>query len=253
MIKVEKNILNYKNLFNEYSHNIPVIYSSLEGQYNGELFIDNEVECEYAFLATPFDYCFVAGNPKSEGAVEQIDKLLFHELLKKREKKEAIVFCPNEQWYSVLAEIFNRHNGLKDGRKIFSLNLEKFIKNKNEIKLDNEVHIDICYEHDNGSTIDYPVCRIIKNNTCVSFCSAFMLGKNYAELDVFTETEFRKNGYAKLASITLISKLLEKNIIPCWCTWPYRVESQTLAKAIGFDQQEDVQAYIWVKEACGKL
>lgn len=253
MIKIENNKFGYKNLFNEYRHNVPVIFSSLEGQYAGELFVNNEVKCEYAFLATPFDYYFVAGNPKSEGAVEGIDKLLFYQLLKKREKKEAVVFCPNEQWFSVLNEIFGKHNGLKDGRKVFSLNLEKFMKIRNEIKLDNEVHIELCYEHDNGSAIDYPVCRVFKNNTCVGFCSAFMIGKNHAELDVFTEAEFRKNGYAKLTSITLISELLEKNIIPVWCTWPYRIESQILAKAIGFEQQEDVQAYIWVEEACGKL
>ena len=65
--------------------------------------------------------------------------------------------------------------------------------------------IKIFYEHECGSTIDYPVCCVFKNDTCVSFCSAFMLGKNYAELDVFTETEFRGNGYAKITSITLIS------------------------------------------------
>lgn len=253
MIKIEKNLLNYESLFSKYKHNIPVIYSSLERQYNGELFVDNDVECEYAFLATPFDYSFVAGNPKSKAAVEQIHNLLFDELLKRRGKNEAIVFCSDEEWYSVLDEIFNRHNGLKDGRKIFSLNLKKFIKCKNEMKQDNEVCIKICYEHDNGSTIDYPVCRIFKNNICVSFCSAFMLGKKHAELDVFTETEFRENGYAKLASMTLISELLKKDIVPNWCTWPYRVESQALAKSIGFDQQEDVRAYIWVEEACGKL
>jgi hypothetical protein len=89
--------------------------------------------------------------------------------------------------------------------------------------------------------------RVFKNDTCVSFCSAFMLGKNYAELDVATETEFRGNGYAKIASITLISELLEKDIIPNWCTWPYRMESQLLAKTIGFG------AYIWVEEECGEL
>ncbi|WLC63642.1 GNAT family N-acetyltransferase [Clostridium tagluense] len=80
-----------------------------------------------------------------------------------------------------------------------------------------------------------------------------MLGKNYAELDVSTETEFRGNGYAKIASITLISELLEKDIIPNWCTWPYRIESQLLAKTIGFDPKHDVRAYIWVEEECGEL
>jgi hypothetical protein len=253
MIKIEKNKINYENLFSGYKDNIPVIYSSLEGQYNGELYVDNEVESEYAFLVTPFDFSFIAGNPKSEGVAEQIHQLLFDELLKGRGQKEAIVFCPDEQWYSILDKVFDRHNGIKDGRKIFSLNLKEFNKCKKEMKHNDEVRTEIFYEHGCGSTIDYPVCRVFKNDTCVSFCSAFMLGKNYAELDVSTETEFRGNGYAKIASITLISELLENDIIPNWCTWPYRIESQLLAKTIGFEPKHDVRAYIWVEEECGEL
>lgn len=253
MIKIEKNKINYENLFNGYKDNIPVIYSSLEGQYNGELYVDNERESQYAFLATPFDFSFIAGNPKAEGVEEQIHQLLFDELLKRRGKKEAIVFCPNEEWYPILDRVFDKHNGIKDGRKIFSLNLKKFDKCKNEMKHNDEVHTEIFYEHEGESTIDYPVCRVFKNDTCVSFCSAFMLSKNYAELDVSTETEFRGNGYAKIASVTLISELLKKDIIPNWCTWPYRVESQLLAKTIGFDYKHDVRAYIWVEEECGGL
>ena len=77
MIKIENDTFSYENLFNEYKHNVTVIFSSLEGQYLGELFVNNEVKCEYAFLATPFDYYLVAGNPKLEGTVEEIDKLPF--------------------------------------------------------------------------------------------------------------------------------------------------------------------------------
>lgn len=253
MIKIKKNKINYENLFNGYKDNIPVIYSSLEGQYNGELYVDNEPLSQYAFLATPFDFSFIAGDPKAEGVVEQIHQLLFDELLKRRGKKEAIVFCPDEEWYPVLDEIFDKHNGIKDGRKIFSLNLKRFDKCKNEMKHNDAVRTEIFYEHEGGSTIDYPVCRVFKNDTCVSFCSAFMLGKNYAELDVSTETKFRRKGYAKIASIALISELLKKDIIPNWCTWPYRIESQRLAKTIGFDYKHDVRAYIWVEEECGGL
>jgi hypothetical protein len=253
MIKIEKNKMSFENLFCEYRHNIPVIYSSLEGQYDGELYANNDVSADFAFLSTPFDFSFAAGNPRSEDAAEQIHKLLFDELLKARGKKEAIVFCPNEEWYTILDEVFERHNGIKDVRKIFSLNVEKFYKCKEEMNIKQEGITKICYEQENGSSIKYPVCRVFKNDVCVSFCSAFMLGKNHAELDVFTEEEFRGNGYAKLASVTLIAELLAKNIIPDWCTWPYRVESQNLAQAIGFEAQKDVRAYIWVEEACGKL
>ena len=108
-------------------------------------------------------------------------------------------------------------------------------------------------EQDCGSTVPYPVCRIIKDGTCASFCSAFMLGRSHAELDVGTEEEYRGHGYAKWAAATLIAELLKRNIEPDWCTWPYRMESQMLAKAIGFEPVPDVMAYIWTEADCGKL
>ncbi|MBW9159014.1 GNAT family N-acetyltransferase, partial [Clostridium tagluense] len=157
----------------------------MEGQYNGELYVDNEVESEYAFLVTPFDFSFIAGNPKSEGVAEQIHQLLFDELLKGMGQKEAIVFCPDEEWYSILDKVFDRHNGIKDGRKIFSLNLKKFNKCKKEMKHNDEVRTEIFYEHECGSTIDYPVCRVFKNDTCVSFCSAFMRKRQKFSVFIF--------------------------------------------------------------------
>ena len=48
MIKViESEKKNYIGMFQEYTHSIPAIYSSLEGQYEGELYVDSIENCGY--------------------------------------------------------------------------------------------------------------------------------------------------------------------------------------------------------------
>ncbi|KAB3531593.1 hypothetical protein [Alkaliphilus serpentinus] len=63
MKKVE-NKERYLSLFSDYRHSIPIIYSSLEGKYDGELFVDSEIDPQLAVLFTPFTFHYVARNPE---------------------------------------------------------------------------------------------------------------------------------------------------------------------------------------------
>lgn len=237
----------YFDLFESYSHNRAVIFSSLEGQYDGELYVDSEKSPQFAVLFTPFDFHFVGGNSAAENVVDEIDKLIFHQYLKERELNEAIVFSPDEKWNKVLDEVFSKHGGIKDNRKIYRLNKDKFVSMQAGIGEIDGLNREIVYEQKNGSHIEYPVCRIMDHDHCISYCSGFMLGKGHAEIDVYTEESHRGKGYAKAVSIMLINELLKKEIEPDWCTWPYRKESQQLALSLGYELHMDVPAHIWVK------
>ncbi len=252
MHKVD-NKLNSRTLFNDYNHNIAVIYSSLEDQYAGELYLDSEDNPQIAILFTPFGYHFVAGNPDSKNVVENIDEIIFHQYLEKTKQKEAIVFSPNDQWDNVLDNVFLKHKGIKDGRKIFHLNRDLFEKNKLYPKLSEGIDIKLSYEQDNGAKKVYPVSRLFVEDKCVSFCSGFMIGKGYAEIDVYTEDAYRGKGFAKVVSMNLIDELLKNDLKPSWCTWPYRVESEKLALSLGFELAHTVQAHIWLEGECGKI
>lgn len=50
-------------LFQAYGSNRAVIYSVLEGQYDGEIFVDDENQPRWVLLQTPFLQHFVAGEP----------------------------------------------------------------------------------------------------------------------------------------------------------------------------------------------
>ena len=245
-MKEFRSALNKYNLYFEgYNDNIPVIFSTLEGQYQGVIYCDDEEEI--AILVTKFDFIFLGGNIESERAEDIINDIIFNELVHKQQRKEIIAFGQNEKWNSVLSKVFQGHHGVCDLRKCYKLIRNKFNNICNEIKLDND-RVVVNYEHENDSTIDYPVSRVYKDNVNVSFCSAFMLARSFAEIDVATEEGFRQKGYAKVGAIALMKELVRQGIEPCWCTWPYRFESQALAQSIGFELDKEVHAYIWVEE-----
>jgi hypothetical protein len=235
----------YNRYFEGYNHNIPVIYSTLEGQYQGVIYCDDEEEI--AILVAKFDFIFIGGNIENKKAEEIINDIIFNELVQRQQRKEIIVFGQNEKWDSVLSRVSQGHHGVSDLRKCYKLDQVKFKKIYNENKLNN-VSVVIKYEQDNDSSVDYPVSRVFINDLNVSFCSAFMLAKGYAEIDVATEEDFRRKGYAKIGAIALINELISQDIEPNWCTWPYRLESQALALSIGFKLDKEVPAYIWVDE-----
>jgi len=243
----------YLSMFNGYTHNIPVIYSSMEGQYDGQLFVDSVDDTQVAILFTPFAFHFVAGNAEADNIIDMLDEIIFKQYLAETEQKEAIVFCPNEKWDIVLDEVFARHNGLKDNRLVFRLNRERFKEVQAGQKALDGMENKLLYEQANGAKKEYPVSRIFKGTKCISFCSGFMLGKGHGEIDVATEEAYRKMSCAKEASITLINELLENGVEPDWCTWPYRIESQKLALSLGFELKEKVPVHIWVEEECGEI
>ncbi len=241
-----QDIAKYSPLFDEYSHNTAVIHSSIEGQYAGELFVNKQDNPDIAILFTPFDFAYVAGNPSFPNAIEVLKDVIF-DYINEHSKEEMVVFSPTEQWHSILAAVFDKHNGLSDYRKVFALNQTKFESFKQTMQNRNDVTATILYEQQHNSVIAYPVARVYKDGACVSHCAGFMLGKNHAEIDVGTEEGYEQQGYATIAAALLIDELLQKGITPDWNTWPYKEASQALAKKLGFEEQPSAKAFIWLK------
>jgi hypothetical protein len=243
----------YLSLFECYSHSIAVIYSSLEGQYDGELYVNEENNPLFAILFTPFNFHFIVGDPEVVGVADLVDEMIFTRYLKDTNGKEAVIFSPETGWNDVLDNVFARHNGIKDLRKIYRLNIERFKEIQKEKAPIEGVERRLAYEQSYGARKKYPVCRVYKGNRCVSYCAGFMLGKDHAEIDVATEEGYHGQGYAMEASIGLISYLLESGIEPDWAAWPYRTGSQNLALSLGFQLEKEVSVNIWVEAECSEI
>lgn len=254
MIRIkEEDKQNYFYMFDEFTHNIPVIFSSLEGQYDEKLYVDDVVNTKVAILFTQFAFHFIAGDPSVQNVIEVVDNMIFKQYLCKSKEKEALLFSPSQSWNVVLDEVFERHNGIKDKRILFKLNRKKFNERYNSKRVNSDIEKSIVLEQENGSSIEYPICRISVEQNCVSYCSGFMLGNGHAEINVATIEEYRGIGYAKEAAFLLINKLLNDDIEPNWCSWSYKEGSRKLAESLGYELAQEIPAHIWVEDECGKI
>lgn len=242
-------------MFKEYTHNIPVINSVLEGQYDGSVYVDDINTPGYVFLYTPFLFCFVSGDPSITGIEKALEELIFNEILPIANEKEIVVFSPSSQWHHILKQVFDAHQGLTDYRRIFEFDPVSFFLSKEKYRsLPDGLRLCIKDVQDIPTSRKlYPSAQLWVNDMCVSTCCAIMIGAGHAELDINTHSDYQGKGYATYAAIALIDELLQQNYIPCWSTWPYRVASQAVAKKVGFIRSIDTLAFIWTEQDCGKL
>lgn len=252
MIKVE-NKMKYAYLFEGYEHSKPVIYSSLEGQYDCTLYVNDETNPDYAILFTQFDYHFVTGNKDAETLVSDLRNIIFNKHLKANDLKEAILVSPDDDWQEVMKDVFKGYSDIIDRRYLFKLNHDKFMVIYNNTNFDCGLNISINHESEFNSRKQYLAARLKDENKTISYCAGFMVGAGHSEIDVKTDELHRQKGYGKLTALYLIKELISQNIEPDWCCWENKVASIKLAQSIGFEKVSELIVYIWVEEANGKL
>ena len=235
-----------KHLYEKYESNEPVIFSVFEGQFEGFAYVDDCLNPAWSILQTPFLQHFIAGSP-TDGCTSLIEDILFNNILSEQREKELVVFSDSNEWNDKLDCIFQKHKGVSDSRKIFGFSMENYILLKKPMISDD---IEIKVVKEKGISVSLKEtwsAKVVLNNKIVSSCSALMVGRNKVEIDISTEEEFRGKGYATMAAMFLIDKTLEDGMTPCWSTWPFREESQHIAKKLGFISMPDVKAWIWME------
>ncbi len=233
-------------LYESYTSNRAPIFSIFEGQYDGCAYVDDIHDIQWAVLRTPFLQHFVAGTP-TDGCAPVLEDILFHDILAGQEEKEIVAFADSERWNDVLCEIFQKRHGVSDGRKIFAFSADGYGKVARPVLPEDIQPTMVKTRVIPGSHTDTWSVKLIFDDKAICHCDAIMIGGGMAEIDVGTEEAFRGKGYATAAATLLIDKLLQDGLTPSWSCWPFRVESQGLAKKLGFLPQPDAKAWIWVE------
>lgn len=244
MKKVKNNYILYKELFSQYEHSIPIIFSALEGQYPCNLYVDDLDYPKYGLLFTQFDYHFLGLNHFEEVDSEDIKKTIIT-YIHITNSKECIMFAPSVEAEKIIKPIFDLFHGVIDVRVSFALNQTQFLNLKEKLDLKN---LSMSLHKDEGSSIYYPQAEMKIDNEVVCYAKAFMLGHSHAEIDVHTEEQYRKKGYALTCSFALIEDLLRQQIIPNWSAWKHNKPSHQLAERLGFEFSTEINAYVWVDE-----
>ena len=65
-------IMQYADIFKSYSHSKPAIYSFFEGQYPGELYVNDLKNSKYGILFTFTDFHYIFGEINNLNAIKTL-------------------------------------------------------------------------------------------------------------------------------------------------------------------------------------
>ena len=239
------NYQKYIHLFKNLKHSIPVVHSVFEHMYDGFLYVNDTINPRYAILFTLFDFHYLVGEVE-ENDIKDIEKLIFVRYMEDHRPSELVFQSDSAFNDENLRKIFKKYSKLEDKRHCYKVDKDDLI----EVYYDTDFSskIERIFQQDELSNKPYLQYVLKDKGDIVSYAKAFMIGNKEAEIDVFTEQSHQRRGYALQVSLKLVLELIETNITPNWTTWPFRKESQQLAKKIGFKHTHDILSFIWVKK-----
>lgn len=233
-------------LFAGFGVHLPIIYSVLEGQYDGNVYINDDADMQWALLQTPFLQSFLCGVP-TDGCRDELERLLFHCMVEEQGEKEIVLFAASPLWRDILDDVFRLRQGVTDVRKLFAFSPPNYAR---LVRPTVPPHLDLRVVREKAIAEAHRptwVAELREKDEVLSYCRAFMEGKGYVEIDIGTSEAHRGKGYATITAMALIDQLREEGLTPCWSTWPRRVESQNLAVKLGFAPLPDDIAWIWLE------
>lgn len=231
-------------LFAEYTHQLPVIYSVLEGTAPGTVYVDRPEEPQTAVLVTVLGFLFAAGRPLP---AEELEALLFGQIVPTLAEKDVDFFAPGEDWQAVCRAVFAARGGVALTRKIFAPapgNAPSGPDFRKDLPPGGLLRVEYGRLPPMDRVPTWRV-RLVLAGAPVSTCHAFLVGKGQAELDLHTEEAHRGRGYATLVARALAEVLAREGIVPCWNAWSFREASQAVARKAGFVHVADVPAWHW--------
>ncbi|WP_181151001.1 GNAT family N-acetyltransferase [Paenibacillus sp. PCH8] len=84
---------------------------------------------------------------------------------------------------------------------------------------------------------------IKKNDQLISVCTSPYVGGGYAEIDIITIEEFKRQGLASRLAVLFIKDCIAKNLIPNWSCHADNMASNELAQKLGFEKGEEHPIY----------
>lgn len=91
----------------------------------------------------------------------------------------------------------------------------------------------------------HPVA-ILHKNSLVSICYSAADFNKVAEIDIYTETNYRKKDFAYICCNQFILNLSQKGIIPNWDAFNNNIPSVNLAKKIGFSKFGELYDFLTI-------
>jgi RimJ/RimL family protein N-acetyltransferase len=246
-------------LFAPIEHSIAIVFSVLEGNSPGRVFVDQPDQPSCAFLFPTGAFYYIAGDEKNDAFCHSVRHLLFDILLPEADEKEIILFAFNDAWRDCLDELLKENGAIRIQRKMFDFNPDRyaeFCKQRKGIPAGMRLQpIDskMAERYPQYQALVDPISKrfgycLVNGDEIVSECSAIFVGNGEAEIDIHTAEAYQGRGYGLVVASAFIDGCLAKGLRPNWACWPERLASLALAKKLGFAEKPDVDAHLWAEE-----
>lgn len=230
-------------LFAGIDHNVPIVFSVLEGTAAGSVFVDDPGCPRSAFVAVGGAFSYVAGDETDDAFGRALVALIFEDLLPSHEEQELVLFAFTDAWRAKLDTLLTPKGAIRIHRKAFSFDAAHapdFRSWRSRVPTGCRMESIGLVEGDPRFGV-----RLMKGHEVASECTAVFVGRGEAEIDIHTDENHRDLGLGVLTAGAFLEECLGRGLRPNWTCWPEREASIALARKLGFVEQEDVPAHLW--------
>jgi len=234
-------------LFTGVDHNVPIVFSVLEGTAAGRVFVDDAGRVRSAFVAVGGAFSYVAGDEIDDAFGRDLVALIFEDLLPSQEEQELIIFAFTNAWRAKLDTLLAPKGAIRIHRKTFSFDAAHapdFRYWRSRVPAGYRIESTGVVAGDPRFGV-----RLMKGDDVVlSECTAVFVGRGEAEIDIHTDENHRNLGFGTLTASAFLEGCFSRGLRPSWTCWPEREASIALAKKLGFVEGVDVPAHLWAPD-----
>ena len=236
-------------------------YAVCEGYNPGRVFVDNEQNPKTTLIWTPVGYYFLVLDP-SNRHLSDLSKLLtdtFIPASKEMGETGFILVASLDDWKETTSALLSSREVIEIFRRPFAFNAEKFNARGNwrtlipagfQLKRLDETLAEKAHVLGSWASPDDFMSHgvgyaVMDDDNIVSVCTSVFASSQRVEIDVHTEDEYRRRGFASITASALIEECMQKGKQPNWeCFWENE-ESTALALKLGFEKLPDYPVYFW--------
>lgn len=239
-------------LIKDISHSRALVFSIIEGNTQGKVWVDNIEKPRTAYIEGEFSY--LVGYENNIEFNNDIYNYIFNEKIPKSKDKELILFLFSERWFEI-RKLLKEKGCIDIQRKTFNFNIKRYKESK-----DNRINMTVDFDiikiseefvnkyQKHQEIIQFPsrfgFCAV-NETEIVSECISVAVGAGEAEIGINTNEMYKRRGYATKVSNAFIDYCIANDIRPNWSCWPFRKESINLAGKLGFEEKEEISAIYW--------
>ncbi len=235
-------------------------YAVCEGYNPGRVFVDDVNHPETLLIWTPVGYYFlVLGQVQILGGLSRLLTETFIPASKELGETGYILVAALDDWQEKTSALLGGREVIKIFRRPFSFNVDKFTARGNwraqipdgfQLKRVDESLAEKAGVLGSWASLDDFMAHgigyaLMDGDRIASVCASVFASSTHVEIDVHTEDEYRRRGFASMTASALIEECLRQGRQPNWeCFWENE-ESTALALKLGFEQLADYPVYFW--------